>query len=393
MFITAGALSGSGRMTTDGGYRGEYRSGGGGGGRIALNYETNTYSGTISAHGGEGWIFGGAGTIYTKASDAVYGKLIVDNGGNTGAETPEYSELTFADLNISGGGHLHVGNNITLPELTVSSGGQMSVGSNATLTVSNLITLTSGGHLSVGSNATLAVTNLITLTSGKFTLAGPNTTLSGTPTMLVASGTNYFSVHKDIVSWPMFTNVTLSAGSALAHRFNTTEHIWSLLLDVGGDLAIENEASIDVSGAGYAGGTPDVIGNGPGAGGYSGNFGGGGGYGGEGGGTSEGAVGGAVYGNIIEPEDIGSGGGGGNWYGGGAGGGAVRLSIAGTLLVNGAIESNGAQAEQMEISDPNMAKAMKDMLKNFMSEDIDILTDPWKKDLFTTKITKNTKRS
>ena len=72
--------------------------------------------------------------------------------------------------------------------------------------------------------------------------------------------------------------------------------------------------------------------------------GGGAGYGGSGGsGTSGG--GGRVYGSLEEPSVLGSGGGTGYGYNyetsGGAGGGSVKLTVGGSLTVNGRIEANG----------------------------------------------------
>src|SRR5205823_14900079 len=67
--------------------------GGGGGGRIAIYYNTNLFSGQISAYGGAGFVPGGAGTIYKRRIGERVGQLLVDNGGrfgtNTGITTPE----------------------------------------------------------------------------------------------------------------------------------------------------------------------------------------------------------------------------------------------------------------------------------------------------------------
>lgn len=97
---------------------------------------------------------------------------------------------------------------------------------------------------------------------------------------------------------------------------------------------LEAGSAISADGQGYG---PDAIG--PGYGGTSGgNHGGGGSHGGWGG--QMGDAGGAPYGSIPEPADLGSGGG----YGEGPGyrgGGAVRLSVSGDLRVDGRISAVG----------------------------------------------------
>ena len=99
--------------------------------------------------------------------------------------------------------------------------------------------------------------------------------------------------------------------------------------------------SITAGGRGFGGG------KGPGAGSSdtSGSYGGGGGgYGGKG--TNAYNPGGGVYGSQTLPVDFGSGGGAGyaNSYGGGSGGGAIRLTVNGTLQVDGDLSVNGGGA-------------------------------------------------
>ena len=87
MYLTVGQLMGGGIISADGGASIGY-GGGGGGGRIAIYYyESSTFTGTISAFGGSGYEWGGAGTIYTQASSEPLGDLLVDNGGHAGAGT------------------------------------------------------------------------------------------------------------------------------------------------------------------------------------------------------------------------------------------------------------------------------------------------------------------
>jgi hypothetical protein len=95
IYLTVGSLTGSGAITANGGNHGGGNHGGGGGGRIAIEYEDDTFTGTITAIGGVGYRYGGAGTIYTKADDAAQGDLLIDNGGTWGAWTPITSPEAF----------------------------------------------------------------------------------------------------------------------------------------------------------------------------------------------------------------------------------------------------------------------------------------------------------
>ena len=73
---------------------------------------------------------------------------------------------------------------------------------------------------------------------------------------------------------------------------------------------------------------------------------GGGGYGGAGGSGSS-VAGGGTYGSIVAPLELGSGGGQGRNANGGAGGGALRLTVGGTLQVEG--ESIGQRSRRRNV--------------------------------------------
>ena len=60
--------------------------GGGGGGRIAIYPTANLFGGAISAYGGGGANWGGAGTVFLQPT-GQNGQLILDNGGNAGTNT------------------------------------------------------------------------------------------------------------------------------------------------------------------------------------------------------------------------------------------------------------------------------------------------------------------
>ena len=100
--------------------------------------------------------------------------------------------------------------------------------------------------------------------------------------------------------------------------------------------------SATVTGAINVNGKGNGAASGPGAG-ASGRYGGGAGHGGEGGASASGCAAGGIYGSTTGPVDLGSGGGSDTIDGGdgGAGGGAIRITVAGTLQVDGTISADG----------------------------------------------------
>ena len=127
--VTAGRILGSGRITANGGAA-NAAGGGGGGGRIALSVITNNFNGLISAIGGSGSNYGGAGTIcFMPRNSTNITQFIVDNGGSVGAYTTiGNAQSSFADLWVQAGARL------LLPIYTIRNA---SVGSNSWLVVTN----------------------------------------------------------------------------------------------------------------------------------------------------------------------------------------------------------------------------------------------------------------
>ncbi len=103
-------------------------------------------------------------------------------------------------------------------------------------------------------------------------------------------------------------------------------------------LTVEANGLITADGLGYAASKGPGVGA---AGSWAGPQPGGSGYGGKGG-DGNGPAGGNAYGNLYTPADLGSGGRTNGGALGGPGGGAVRLIVTNSLVVNGAISSNGA---------------------------------------------------
>ncbi|MCX6360517.1 MAG: hypothetical protein NT029_11945 [Armatimonadetes bacterium] len=123
-------------------------------------------------------------------------------------------------------------------------------------------------------------------------------------------------------------NLTLGPGTTLTCLGGGS---YGLRATVAQNLTVQSGAAINVIGLGY----PSR--SGPGYGDY-----------GAGNGATHGGSGAAngrwAYGSVVEPTDMGSGGGSnvGDAYPGGSGGGRIRLTVPGTLLLDGAIRADGA---------------------------------------------------
>ncbi|MEW6198715.1 MAG: immunoglobulin domain-containing protein [Planctomycetota bacterium] len=157
IYLTVGTLAGSGTITADGGSKGGYTEpGGGAGGRIAIHSVTSVFTGTLTTHGGNGWMRGGAGTIYRRLSGNPYGELWLDNNGNVGAATPIGSidgDLTIGNsawayptevLNI--GGDLLIAAVGTLTHLAGGPALELNVGGNATIAANGALSVNGKGY-------------------------------------------------------------------------------------------------------------------------------------------------------------------------------------------------------------------------------------------------------
>jgi hypothetical protein len=163
IWLSVGKLSGSGNISVNGGAGnnlGGGGGGGGGGGRIAIWYNTNLFSGGITARGGGGGNNGGAGTIYTTSSFSGQGKssqLIVDNGGVRGTNTLVSTTTGGSDLIINNGASVVLGGSgiEQLPSwnnLTVSSNSSLGFGPSVgevSLTVLSNLTIQPGGIIAL----------------------------------------------------------------------------------------------------------------------------------------------------------------------------------------------------------------------------------------------------
>ncbi|HTK04300.1 MAG TPA: fibronectin type III domain-containing protein [Candidatus Eisenbacteria bacterium] len=378
VWIDAGTLAGTGTITSTGGNGTSAGAGGSGagGGRIAIFYASGSPSYTMQAFGGTpgsgGSAFGGgAGTIYLKSAAQANGDLLVDNNNmsttNSGAfalttqcsatspctstASQTYDNVTIRNaakyivpngstLTVSPAGALTGGGAIR-PILTINSGAAFNPPTTGTYTLSS-IDVNNAGSVNIVTNLTL--TNSTFTESGSFGATLTDYTAASGGNLIIQSLTGLSLANVTAQSGGSFTSGTLSqipittltvqSGGTITHSQNTTAKIY--VLDIlATTVDVQTSGTISVLGKGFQ------QGSGPGTGSTIASAASGGGYGGKGGDEtfSTGAAGGATYGSVTNPVDIGSGGGNGGTSGNG--GGAIKLTVSGTLTVNGTISANG----------------------------------------------------
>ncbi|MFC1570802.1 LamG-like jellyroll fold domain-containing protein, partial [Candidatus Omnitrophota bacterium] len=314
ILINCDNLSGSGEINASGGREtgGSWRGYAGGGGRIAIHSNTNSFdTSSMIAYGGTGVkkVPGAAGTMYLKDLLNDTDELIVNNEGpsGTGLKSREYTTQLVDGT--------HVFNSITLEGM-----GQLSVESGATLDISDSSTVVGGdasGYLIAKPNSTILIP------SGTWTIDG----------YIFASLSDADYNQLATINPAPTTVVIGSEGTGdptggLGGYWNRGESDDLYKLYFACDTLTVKERGI-IS-ANYRGYKPY---EGPGT-----STTGGATHGGEGSGSTN-----ATYGSIIQPVDLGSGGTG--QYGhDSSGGGAIRLDIRGALIVDGSIEAIGNES-------------------------------------------------
>ncbi len=291
-----------------------YSIGGSGGGAIQIISLSGIVQvdGTIAANGGNGYGSGGGGgsggTISLTGGTLLGSGSITASGGN-GADTIGGG---------GGGGRIDINPTANLFDGTISAygGGGGNWGGAGTVLIQatgqNQLILDNGGH------------------AGTTTLVQ-----SASSTDLIVRGGAIGSASSSV----SFANLYLNSNGWLTPY--SSYPAYALTFSFTGNATIQAGGGIIADFAGYAGG------QGQGAGssytlGVT-NLGGGGGHGGYGG-RSFGnyAAGGTVYDSMTSPSAPGSGGGTSSSLSpGGPGGGVVRLTVTGTLEMNGIISANG----------------------------------------------------
>src|SRR6185369_4489330 len=105
IWLTVSNLLGSGTISANGGAGGFPYGGGGSGGRIAVYFTNNNFTGAITAFGGSGAGNGAAGTIYLQPPNPQNALFLADNGGKRGTNTV-LDVISFGQLSILHGGSI-----------------------------------------------------------------------------------------------------------------------------------------------------------------------------------------------------------------------------------------------------------------------------------------------
>lgn len=170
--LTVNNFLGSGNISANGG-AGNNLGGGGGGGGIAIIYTSNLFSGTITSFGGAGFNYGGAGVIYVYTASLKTGpQLIVDNGGNRGANTPlSVSSALLGPPNVT----IANGGSVSNSFLEFYNFGNFLVGSNSVFQIAS----TSPQNITA-SNITVLPTGTITADGVNSGGSAPGQSLNGT---------------------------------------------------------------------------------------------------------------------------------------------------------------------------------------------------------------------
>lgn len=126
LLLSATVLSGSGKISADGGWSTNYSAGGGGGGRIALYYGVKTFSGTVSALRGHGHYSGQGGTIYEANVGSYFGGMIQAQANITftiNAGVQSNGEFSLSNIDsVSHGVALELLNTDSTVTLTLTDG-------------------------------------------------------------------------------------------------------------------------------------------------------------------------------------------------------------------------------------------------------------------------------
>ncbi|HMN42004.1 MAG TPA: GC-type dockerin domain-anchored protein [Phycisphaerales bacterium] len=178
------------------------------------------------------------------------------------------------------------------------------------------------------------------------TLASADTLFPGTTVPVASAEVTVQNATLTINGDVTITSLTVATGGVVTHAQGFAydadpgpgvQMVGGFHLYTSTFVTVNANGLIDVGGRGHDGG------QGPGAGVaavVTNECAGGGGYGGSGGAGAV-AGGGGTYGSFSQPTDLGSGGGASDTVAGKRGGGAIRLTVGGTLTVNGEIAADG----------------------------------------------------
>jgi hypothetical protein len=372
VLVVAGTMTGTGAISANGGngsHGGGNESGGGGGGRIALFYGAlGTFAPThLSAVKG---VTGGAATDGEPGTAYALDRLVDDGAGTmsiaSGFDFPAGGDYARDTIVFGSGAHLSCSDGT---DLTVSSTARLAF-DGVTWTCSSSLT-----NLTIASDVGLSTTSTTFDFSGvsHVSVIAPDWTNVTTTMSVTNAGA---STTWDVVAPLAFQDFTYMGARAgrgvdmlggdlyIPHENSiamVSSTIWSNVSSTLASLSIDALSSWTALGRGCEAGTnydqngygPDLVtggctqsvaGFGNPARGCCGGAGGGAAYGGAGGGGSFSGPQTTTYGSETNPDYFGSGGGGGWGVPGGVGGGRIRLTITGSLLLDGSVRADGADA-------------------------------------------------
>jgi hypothetical protein len=256
VWLTAGTLAGAGTISANGG-AGNELGGGGAGGCIALQYNVNAFDGAITAYGGGGYAWGGAGTVYLKANNQGMGRMVVDNGGQFGTNTP-IAYLSPFDLTIRGGAVAYPSSGyLILSNLVINSGSAFTclpTQTNLDVAVLRNATIDAGGLMAVDGKGYLTASGPGAGVSSNFTGSGAGYGGFGGASSASAGGATYGSAQQPVDrgsgggrGW-QGTTVGGEGGGAI--RFTVGG-----ALTVNGQLSADGNAALQDNGGGGSGGS------------------------------------------------------------------------------------------------------------------------------------------
>lgn len=383
VYIRCKSITGSGCISADGGDSGAqivsqsvYENGGGGGGRVAIDFNTTSQAAEspalmISAAEGQGR---SAYSAYPSATVSYFGypgtvdmtgtNLLSGNTGGGRILIPGWTAWTYGFLTISNGTAVYPdGMNLTVQGNVALIGRGALELSNGTIQIDGDLTISSTDVLDAGKfqstiyggfGESTVVDGRLNMSRGVLRFDGVDTNgavLKVGGSMLMTNSSALIMSAAPASAVPD-TGVTLSIGNDMTVALDSWVTVisnptnGSSVLFRMRDLSVSTDSGFSASTYGYAGATlasPFDRGWGPGAGtNGTGTSGAGAGYGGVGGSNTV-VGGGSTYGDEEAPMFLGSGGGGGSNGGrpGGAGGGLIRIDARGTIDMDGVMAANG----------------------------------------------------
>jgi hypothetical protein len=355
IYLSASILAGSGQIDATGG-GGTGFGGYGGGGRVAVYYDSTTFSDLsgIVARAGSGVDATGNGTVF------ILDRTVDDGAGNvrinSGFDFPAGFDATRDTFTAASGSRLGCSE-----QTTIAIGGTSVVLDGTYWTCSAAVTniTITGASILTASSTLWSLTdtaNFSVYASSTFDVTGSTWTIPKRGAVLTILTPATLSLERFTLTGAADPGTSSVDGGRLFLTPDLTLSLVSSTLSVSTvsstftALSIDSLSSIDVSGRGCAGGDQiALIGYGPdtttGVCGFglagAGNQAAGAGHGGVGGAGYSAA--GGTYGSSTQPSLFGSGGGGPAFTGtrGGNGGGILRLTIAGTLALEGKLWANG----------------------------------------------------